>query len=129
MEFINNRIAWLNCGFFHKKLFASQRRVNAVPGGSSGEGIQSARLYIHPGGGKLLTVSKVGYIYSGCLSRSSQNMLELLGVVWANCQNFENIWENCSIRWAFKQFCFEEIRKIDLLWEIVIHRASLLWMF
>jgi hypothetical protein len=40
-------------------------------------------------------VSKVGY--SGCSSRSSQNRLELLGVVWANYQNFENIWENCSI--------------------------------
>ena len=34
--------------------------------------------------------------------------------------------ENRFIQWAFMQFCFEEIRKIDLLWEIVKEMESLL---
>jgi hypothetical protein len=32
-------------------------------------------------------------------------------------------------QWALKHFLFEGMRRIDLLWEIVKYRASLLWMF
>ena len=32
-------------------------------------------------------------------------------------------------QWTLKQFLFEEIRRIDLLWKIVKYRASLLWIF
>jgi hypothetical protein len=31
-------------------------------------------------------------------------------------------------QWALKQFLFEEMRRIDLLWKIVEYMASLLWM-
>jgi hypothetical protein len=39
---------------------------------------------------------------------------------------FKNIYlENRFIQCAFKQYCFEEIRRIDLLWEIGKYRVSL----
>jgi hypothetical protein len=32
-------------------------------------------------------------------------------------------------QWALKHILFEEMRRIDLLWEIVKYRESLFWMF
>jgi hypothetical protein len=47
--------------------------------------------------------------------------------------NFQNVYlENLFMQWALKQFCFEEIRRIEemrrILWQIVKYRASVLWM-
>ena len=126
-------------GFTYNPTYSPSQRCGApFQALARGEGTISARLFT-PGERDALAKSKVHQRSRAWVTNRGWWVVILTDLKnMAVCQEWDkqdfnsqkHIFGKSRFKqWALKQFLFEEMRRIDLLWKIVEYGASLLWMF